>query len=196
MNKYKLGVEIGCGDRYSSELYGRWNEFEQIQLIEPNEILYHNISSAPNPEENISVGNFAIAENKRKLYLPGDKRPFFNFGYCSFLQEAESFLKNSCEDESFNFWQPLKSLVNCKTMSEIDSGQIDYLVLTCQGSEMSVLEDMVSRPKVIRTKYYCHNAKHWEYYNQISTLLAKYGYTPNLLDRSQYSTYFHIEWTK
>jgi len=190
MNKYKLGVEIGCGDRYSSELYGRWNEFEQIQLIEPNEILYHDISSAPNPEENISVGNFAISDNS------AEEQPFYNFGYCSFLSKASSFLKLSCEDSAPDHWFDLQTMVKCKKMGQIDCRDIDYLVLTCQGSEMFVLNNMVSRPKVIRTKYYCHNAKHWEYYNQISTLLAKYGYTPNLLDRSQYSTYFHIEWTK
>lgn len=189
-------MEIGAGDRYSSELISAYNDFEQIKLIEPNAILYHDLASAPNPHENISVGNFAVAENKRKLYLPGDKRPFYNFGYCSFLQESESFLKNSCEHNALDFWGPMRTLVPCQSMKSIDSGEIDYLILTCQGSEMFVLDDMVSRPKVIITKYYCHNAKHWEYYNQISEWMAKNGYKGNLLDKSQYDTYFHIEYRK
>ena len=193
--KYGLGVEIGAGDRYSSELLNRAEEFEAVQLIEPNAILYHDIASA-DKAENVSVGNFAIAENKRKLYLPGDKRSFYNFGYCSFLEGADSFLKLSCEDESFVCWQPLKSLVRWEPMSKIDTGNIDYLILTCHGSEMFVLEDMISRPQIIRTKYYCHNAKHWEYYGQISKWMGTNGYIGTLLETNQHHTFMHIEFKK
>ncbi len=196
MKKYKLGMEIGCGDRYSSELLNRAEEFEAIQLIEPNPILYKDISSAPNPHGNISTGNFAIAETKRQLYPLNSNRYFYNFGYCSFLQEANSFLQLSCEEESFNFWMPFRILVKCSSMAQIDKGDIDYLILTCHGSEVAILEEMVSRPQVIRTKYYCHNHKHWQYYSQITMWMAKNGYVGTLLEKSQYDTYFHIEYIK
>lgn len=189
MKKYKLGMEIGAGDRYSSELISAYNDFEQIKLIEPNSILYHDLASAPNPHENISVGNFAIDSTYGVSEM-------YCFGYCSFLSHANSFLKLSCEEDAAEYWKSLKTLVNAKRMRQVDSGEIDYLVLTCQGSEMFVLDDMISRPEIIETKYYCHNAKHWEYYNQISVWMAKNGYVGNLLDKSQYDTYFHIEYRK
>lgn len=189
MKKYKLGVEIGCGDRYSSELVGRFAEFEQIKLIEPNKILYHDIATAPNPHDNIVTANFAISE------LDGEDK-FYGFGYCSFLHNASSFLNLSCEDDAFKYWAPLSYFVKCQKMSSIDKGDIDYLILTCQGSEMFVLEDMISRPQIIRTKYYCHNAKHWQHSNQITAWMMKNGYTGRLIETNLHNTFMHIEFTK
>lgn len=182
-------MEIGAGDRYSSELLGRFAEFDEIRLIEPNKILYHDLATAPNPHDNIITANFAISYLNVDQYL-------FNFGYCSFLAAASSFLTNSCEDDAYKFWEPLRSTVKCERMDKIDNGEIDYLVLTCHGSETFVLDYMISRPKIIRTKYYCHNAEHWEYYNNITAWMGKNGYTGHLLERNQHGTFMHIEFVK
>lgn len=189
MKKYKLGVEIGAGDRYSSELIGRYEEFDQIRLIEPNAVLYHDLATAPNPHDNIITGNFAISDFDGKVGL-------YHFGYCSFIFASHSFLELSCEQGAWTFWEPMCSDVKCTKMSKIDNGEIDYLILTCQGSEMFVLNDMISRPKIIRTKYYCHNAKHWAYYNQISNWMNINNYTARLLEINQHSTFLHLEFSK
>lgn len=188
MKRYKLGVEVGAGDRYSSELLNRAAEFEAVQLIEPNAILHHDLASA-DKAENVSVGNFAISD-----FEGNDK--FYNFGYCSFLHNADSFLTLSCEENAWKYWKLLSNLVQSKKMSSIDVGNIDYLILTCHGSEIFVLEDMISRPQIIRTKYYCHNAKHWEYYNKISKWMGENGYSGTVLETNQYQTFMHIEFKK
>lgn len=186
--KYKLGVEIGAGDRYSSELLNRAGEFEAVQLIEPNTILHHDLASA-DKAENVSVGNFAVSYIDMDQYL-------YNFGYCSCLAAASSFLADSCEDNAHDFWLPLRTETKCMRMSQIDRGDIDYLVLTCQGSEIFVLNDMISRPQIIRTKYYCHNAKHWETYNGITAWMMKNGYSGTVLETNQHHTFMHIEFKR
>lgn len=189
MKKYKLGMEIGCGDRYSSLLVNRYEEFDKIYLIEPNNRLFKDMASAANPWENIVVGNFAIGPEKKFS-------TFYDFGYASFLEESDSFLKLSCEDNALDFWKIFAYHKNVLTMDSVDLGDIDYLVLTNQGSEIFVLDKMVSRPSIIITKYYCHNAKHWEHYNKVTTWMAKNGYVGKLLDRNEHGTYLHIEFKK
>lgn len=196
MKKYKLGVEIGAGDRYSSELLDRKEEFEEIHLIEPNKALYESFYHVGTHFDNIRVFNFAVSNYSSIEGMGCSDEAFYNFGYCSFLRCASSFLKLSCEDNATEYWRPLLQMVKCKRMNEIDKGNIDYLVLTCNGSEMFVLDDMKSRPSIIRTKYYCHNAKHWQYYNQVSAWMDNNGYKGKILDRSQYSTYYHLEFQK
>jgi hypothetical protein len=190
MKKFKRAMEIGCGDRNSSELLHRTTEFDNIYLIEPNKILYHDVMNFVAPYENVAVGNFAIGKEN------GSER-FYHFGYCSFLESSNSFLKTSCEPEALCYWVSyVNRNVETRTMSSIDLGDIDYLILTNQGSEMFVLDDMISRPQVIRTKYYCHNAKHWEYYNKVTAWMQQNGYQGNLLDRNEHGTFLHIEFVK
>ena len=189
MKKHKVAMEIGCGDRYSSLLVNRYEEFDKIYLIEPNNRLFKDIASAANPWENITVGNFAIGPEKKVS-------TFYDFGYASFLEEADSFLKLSCEENAVDFWKLFAYPKHVMTMDTVDLGDIDYLVLTNQGSEMFVLDKMVSRPSTIITKYYCHNAKHWEHYNKVTAWMAKNGYAGKLLDRNEHGTYLHIEFIK
>lgn len=189
MKKYNLGVEIGCGDRYSSELINRGEEFCSIKLIEPNPILYRDIASAPNPYENISVGNFAITKECREedMYL---------FGYCTFMESANSFLQLSIEENGLRNWALLKKKVRCFAMDFLDKGGIDYLILTNNGCELDVLNFMVSRPEIIRTKYYCHNQKHWQYYNQVTAWMDKNGYIGRVTEMSQYGTFLNLQFER
>lgn len=193
MKKYHKGVEVGAGDSYSSQLLKRKDEFEFLWLIEPNNILFEDLSK--------SLGHFKIKQDR--VYLmnaaasnSSENKELFNFGYCSYVEGNESFIKMSCEPEAETFWKPLKTKTHCFKFGDIDEGDIDYLVLTCNGGEMDVLNQMKSRPEIITTKFYCHNGHHWAYYNQIARWMRQNNYGGNVLEKSMYDTYFHLEFTR
>ncbi len=100
------------------------------------------------------------------------------------------------EGSAESFWAPLLQDVVVYDMNKVDDGTIDLLVLTCNGSEMNVLSRMRSRPVRMVTRYYCHNERHWEYYNRIGAWMAMNGYTHRVRESNQHGTFFHVEWTR
>jgi hypothetical protein len=176
-------IEIGAGDSYSSELLKISHLFDEVELVEPNESFCYDLLKHQKP--NITILNRAVSNYAgwgRLIYA----------GYCSYLSEASSFLKLSCEENSEKFFHTQlitvfdsKSIKNC-----------DYLVLTCHGSEFNILTNLEIRPKIITTKFYCHNQSHWNYYNQIINWMNKNGYVGQLRETNQYKTYFDLIFTK
>ena len=185
---FNYAVEIGAGDSSTSILLK--SNFDKILLIEPNKLLFNDLNNFINQNNlEIETKNIAISNLNNEQNL-------FNFGYCSFLEGKPSFLKLSCEDGAEEYWKPRISKCECRNFSNIDNGNIDYLVLTANGSELDVLENIISRPQIIKTKYYCHNQQHWLYYNQISFWMQVNNYKPNILYTNTYQTFFEIDFIK
>ncbi len=184
----RRALEIGAGDSYSSELISYGSHVETVELWEPNYILARDLLDKASG--NVITHFAAIGDFTGKADL-------YSLGYSSYLAGAPSFIALSVEEGSpERFWAPLVQDVFIYSITDIDHGDIDLLVLTCHGSELAILNKMVSRPVCIRTKYYCHNHRHWEYYTQITHWMAKHGYTHKVLETNQHGTFFHIEWTK
>jgi hypothetical protein len=187
-HKFNYAVEIGAGDSSSSILLK--SSSDKILLIEPNKLLFDDLNNyIIHNQLDIGIKNIAISELNHEQNL-------FNFGYCSFLEGKPSFLKLSCEDGAEQYWKPRISKCECINFNNIDNGNIDYLVLTANGSELEVLKNIISRPQIIKTKYYCHNQQHWLYYNQISDWMQVNNYKPNILRSNTYQTFFEIDFIK
>ena len=186
----RRAVEIGAGDSYSSELISYGTHVERVELWEPNAILARDLLNKAGGNVITHCAAISISDFAGKANL-------YSLGYSSYLQGAPSFIALSVEEGSAEcFWAPLVQKVYVYSIIEIDYGDIDLLVLTCHGSELSILSHMVSRPVCIRTKYYCHNQAHWRYYNEITSWMNINGYKHRVLDTNQHGTFFHIEWTK
>ena len=196
-NKFKFAVEVGAGDRASSILAkNSWfidghhpYKADKSILIEPNPILFKDLTVFLTPLRDFRVINTAFSNKTgwSKLLL---------FGYCSYLVGKPSFLNLSCEADAENFWDGISYDVYTQKFSSFDNGEIDLLVLTCNGAELDILENMTSRPIIIRTKFYAHNAKHWEYYNKIVNWMKANGYQSNVLDTNQHRTFFDVEFIR
>lgn len=187
---FNYAVEVGAGDASSSFLLKNYNKFNKILLIEPNGLFLKDL-------DNYILKNGIKADLKNiAISNVNEENLFFNFAYASFLKDKPSFLKLSCEDNAQDYWLPLASNCKCVSFDLIDDGQIDYLVLTSNGSEFDVLSKMISRPKVIKTKYYCHNSKHWLYYNSVTEWMRKNNYNYNIVNTNQHNTYFEIDFIK
>jgi len=170
-------IEIGAGDSYSSELLKISHLFDEIELYEPNLIFYSDL--AKKQTNKIKTHHNAISNFNGLSQL-------YNLGYCSYLENTKSFVKLSCEDNAKDFFYK-------NPVQVLDSRFIkdcNYLVLTCHGSEFNVLTNLEIRPKIITTKFYCHNQNHWNYYNQIIDWMNKNGYIGQLRETNQYKTYF------
>lgn len=184
--KYSHIVEIGAGDSYSSRCLSMSTHAERVELFEPNRVLFDDLRRFSQGLENVRVFNAAISKASKMYHL----------GYASFMEDSRSFLGDMLEPEGFPFLSPLLLEVPQMTMSAIDDGTIDLLVLTTNGGESKILKEMVSRPKVIYTKHYCHAEKHWEDANQTIAWLVGAGYQSFLLDTNQHRTYHSLEWRR
>lgn len=189
-------VEIGAGDSWSSQGIALLKELSstcRVDLFEPNSIfcadLAESLEGLSKTNPNVNVYGLALSD----LSYEGN---LYYLGYASYLAGAQSFIRQSIEDEGEQFWRPLVRMVNVVDVRVYDHGDIDYLVLTANGVELDILNALRSRPKIIRTKFYCHNIKHWEYTNEIIRWMGINSYQGVTLESSPHHTFFHIEWTK
>lgn len=89
------------------------------------------------------------------------------------LNGGSSFLADS--------WSPTYSASNLievpvKPWAEIDDGKIDAMVLDCEGQEWAVLQDMVSRPKLLSVEVWPSNP----YAKEIFEWFDGNGYRPRM----------------
>ncbi len=182
-------VEIGAGDSFSSQVLPLASHVERIQLVEPNMILAEKLSAAANTwKGRVTVHGCAVGATAGRV-------PLVHMGYASYLLGAPSFLATSIEPDGESYWSPLTAPVTVTTMDQIDDGTIDYLVLTSNGSELDCLAAMRSRPYIIRTKFYLHNAKQGVVAQQVVTWLREHGYWDGrVVESNQHGTYQHAEW--
>ncbi len=186
----KRAVEIGAGDSYSSDLLSYSSHVARVDLYEPNAVLLEDLTRGAAGLDNVNVYGLAISDQSYEGSL-------YTLGYASYLSGALSFMRLSVEDGGdVSFWSALKQRVSVVDIRSVDHGDVDLLVLTCQGSELGILNVLRSRPVEIRVKYYCHNGKHWDYYNRITDWMAREGYQGKVLDRNEHGTFFSLSWIK
>ncbi len=185
-------MEIGAGDRASSQALvdDTWRAAGRITLYEPNEILWRDLVKAHDilPDARVQVLRAAVAATSGYAEL-------IHMGYASYLEGAPSFLATSVEPEGQAFWAPLRAEVALRRMRDIDDGTVDLLIVTSNGLDREVIEDMISRPREIRTKAYVHNAAQVEVAQGVSRALMERGYRGRVVERNQHGTFLSIVWT-
>ncbi len=160
------------------------------ESISTNQILYKDLELSSQGLSNVTVHDCALSDS---TYVGN----LFLLGYSSYLEGAQSFIRLSVEKGSDQvFWAPLGHGVCVYDTKTMDPGDIDLLVLTANGSELKILSRLVSRPICIRVKYYCHNQKHWDYYNQVTAWMINNGYVVKTLETNLHNTYYHLECIK
>ncbi|SRR3990167_2804832 len=199
MNKLDLfrvsvGAEIGCGDWRSCEI--KDYSVDNIYLFEPNILFYQDIVKNTINDGRIKSFNCAISD---KDYIG----QFYNYGYTSFLKGSDSFVnlwswdalgKNPPSDPEI-YYKDLTSNVIVLNSAQLDKN-INFLVLTCNGCEYKVLQNLEFRPKYIQVKYYLHTTKQMAYFNLISSWMGQNKYKPNVLEQARYNTYFNLIFIK
>lgn len=198
-NKIDLGenlivAEVGCGDWRSSDVK-RYN-FETAYLFEPNILLYQDIVKNTIDNKNIKSFNCALSDRD---YIG----KFYNYGYASFLKGSDSFVnlwswdalgKNPPSDPEI-FYKDLTTNVVVFDSKILDK-DINLLILTNNGCEYKVLQNLQFRPKFIQVKYYLHTTKQMAYFDLISGWMRQNGYMSNVLETVQYNTYFNLLFVK
>lgn len=184
---YNFGVEVGAGDSYSSYLGNNKGLIHRSLLIEPNPVLFEDLSKLA--DENCKVLECAIGPES-------NKKKFYNMGYASFLESAPSFMNLSLREPIEKFLGHVSTIVDVKKFEEIDTGDIDVLFINCNGAELYVLNNMKSSPKLIRCCFYVHNAEQWAHYGGVNSKLESMGYRSNILNKNRFGTYYEIAFTK
>jgi len=176
----KLGVEIGAGDPKSSFLFKNKDYFDEIVLFEPNNILFNELKSIQN--DKIKIYNKVLGgETKQEL--------FYTLGQSSFLKGAKSFLNLAHDENPEEYLIKFAKQRNVETLMELETRHIDFLNLTCNGSELDVLYGMVGRPTIIRIVLYIHNNRHGEYARQLFNCLLQSGYKIVKQNTNKLNTY-------
>ncbi len=191
--KWNHVVEVGAGDRASSRALDKdiWSCANRITLYEPNPILYDDLVKAEHVlPKRIQFSESAVAASSGYADL-------ICLGYASHLDGAPSFLATSIEIKGRAFLYPLRHEVAVTRMAHVDQHRdIDYLILSAGGLEREILEDMVSKPKVIETKSYLHNSLQLELFEAIKGWTAKNGYVGQVVDSNQHGTFLSVHWFK
>ena len=183
---YNHIVEIGSGDEFSSEAIKLYDLANKITIFEPNKILFNSISNFAKKYNNIEVNEIAISSSE---YL-------YNLGYASFMEGTDSFIATAIEGNGFQYLQTVRTKVKSKNIFEVDKGDIDYLILNITGGEIEILKKIISKPKVIITKSYCHTENQLKNFEFLMQLLLKSEYKPTLINGNQTRTFFHLQWNK
>ena len=185
-------VEVGAGDAESSQLLPNVPVIDRVTLIEPNTILARSLIAATQSHRHVLV--YPAAAGVQEGWAP-----LVHMGYGSFIKGAPAFLPLGCEADCETYWAPLTSVVPVMTLAEVEKerGPIDWLVLTCNGSECAALATLTSCPKLIHTKAYLHNPRHFAAYNDLMGWLVYCGYRASeLLETNQHQTYAHTRWVR
>ncbi len=184
-------VEIGAGDRWSSEGLARAmaGHADKVTLYEPNSILRADLGvAAEYPSLNLTIRPEAVN-------AVGGQQLLYHLGYASYLAGEPSFYATSIEPEGVPFLTPLARAVEVVTTNQAITADVDALVLTAGGAERAILETMTARPKVLWTKHYCHRPEQWEETHQILALLDRYGYQTRVISVNQHRTFHALEHT-
>ena len=193
--KLSKGVEIGAGDYAASFLLKNRDVFDQIELYEPNPVLFEDLRSKIGNFDRVNLFDFAVSN------YSSDGDIFFNVGRSSFLKGAESFLNLTHKESPDEGTLPeeyligLSTSVKVKNIKEIDN-EIDFLSLTCNGCEFNILSAMQSRPKMVRVCAYVHNQHHRQYYSKISQWMSSNDYILNGHNSNKLGTFSELFFVK
>lgn len=140
MKIYEIGVGEPNVCRTTGYQLGDFRNTEhECVLFEPNpETFVKNLQTLSN-EKNYKIYNCAVGDKTCpiRFYLAGDS------SFVEGVQSPEKTFKPDCEN-SLKFVD-----VMMVDMASVDPGDIDILLLDCEGSEYQVLVNMKSRPSKI-----------------------------------------------
>lgn len=189
---YKHVVEIGAGDRHSSEALKLCDRAERVTLYEPNQLLCDDLMEANHyPVSKIAIHRVAVGG------LGGDRVELFHMGYASWVLNVPSFMATSCEPEGFTFLEPLLRSVPSLDAAEAVGEDVDLLILTCNGSERFCLESLDQHkrfPRQIRTAHYIHNGKQSAEAQAVWAWFQMRGYRGEATETNQHRTFYRVSW--
>lgn len=182
-------VEIGAGDRHVSRglRLATLGAARHVTLYEPNPILRADLELAAAELPIVSVRPEAVTSVFAPLYL---------LGYASFLHGAPSFLGTSVEPGYERWWGQLAIEVPCTKVDRMDGGGIDCLILTIGGGEIAILERLLSRPSIIETAHYVHNAAQVADAQAAWGWLQRNGYKGEVVASNEHRTHHRIIWRR
>jgi hypothetical protein len=190
MTRMRHVMEVGAGDGHSSLGLPWATHADKVSLYEPNQLLWADLNRAAAGMNHVTVHPCAVSNTTGIAQL-------VHLGYASYLAGAPSFLRTSIEDEGEQWFKPLMRGVVVADMKEVDrAGDVDMLVLTPNGVELEILSAMVSRPKVIYTKHYMHNAEQCVHNQRVFGWLEAEDYRAVVVETNMHNTFYHLSWTK
>lgn len=142
--------EIGVGHLYHCRTLPFINSDAECWLFEPNPMCFTELESHLSHHPNFKLFNYAVgAENKEcHLCLAGPS---------SFLEGIDSPEKsrNPSADKELT-----KVVVRVKSIKDIDTGDIDVLLLDTEGSEFDIIKNLISRPRQISVEMYSFGVRY------------------------------------
>jgi FkbM family methyltransferase len=174
-NSLKVFCEVGVyfwneeGKNYC-RLEKQVNDNKIIILIEPLPRCVENIKQYTKNKTNIILYPYAISNQTGKTFI-------YDQGAAAFINEVKGktprdvFWPNSVLDKPIT--------IQTITFDKIDPGNIDVLFIDTEGSEYFVLENMVSRPKVIAIEtHFEENGKSYRnpYFDKINKWITNNNY--------------------
>lgn len=137
--------EIGVGsDLSKSTALTISTKDSKIILFEANPNSYKKLKKQLGKDKpNVTLINVAIGDNNKKIKL-------WDLEDCSFVDGIKSPIVQNNNNDIKKACPNGKLLnVKCRKISEYDNGNIEYLMIDCEGSEWFVLKHLISRPEAI-----------------------------------------------
>lgn len=194
---YSHVVEIGAGDRYSSEALplALNGQARKVTLYEPNWLLYADLAVAVEQAQMADVRAVEAAVASATW----DRDALFHLGYASWMNGVPSFVATSVEPEGLPYLAPLMRMVAIVETSNVVTPDVDLLILTCNGCERVCLESLDQhgrRPVEIRTKHYIHNAVQGEVAGRVWRWMQDNRYHGTITEGNQHSTFLAVKWER
>jgi len=138
--KYKHVVEIGVYKPNTANTLGFIKEGTFCTLFEADPDIATEIKDQFSKKYNVKVHSCALtsSEGSMKLYKAGSSSFLETVDYSPAIMH-DGYQKNDSDTIK----------VNTKRFSTFDKGDIDILSIDIEGGEWDVINDMISRPKVI-----------------------------------------------
>lgn len=142
-------------------------------FVEPDEDAFAQLQDAVGHLENVRLISSAISSESGSVTL-------VNAGPSTYVKGLRSpaVVNDGLIEESASIQR-----VACITFDEIDDGSIDYLRVDTEGSEWCVIENLVSRPRLIVLELFGKRYIN-PYKRQIRSWLSTEGYMPILMDNT------------
>lgn len=194
---YRHVMEIGAGDRYSSEALpiALNGQARKVTLYEPNILLASDLGlyldGCRPPSVDIRLHQMAVAS------ATWGQLDFYHMGYASWALGAPSFMRTSIEPEGLDYLGPLVRKVTGVEAGKVVTEDVDLLILTCNGCERYCLESMEQHnrwPQEIRTAHYIHNHAQSEEAGHIWRMLSQRGYQATVTAQNQHRTFARLTW--
>jgi hypothetical protein len=172
--KFNNALEIGASDAEGSFVLKHYSNFEKATLIEPNIILFRDLMEKTYNLKNITIKNFAISNFSGIESL-------YHIGRSSFLKNSNSFLTLASKSPWSGslpeyYLSKLSSPVEVVDIKLFDHNDFDFISICCNGSELSIIKNLTTKPKFLRCTFHFQNAEQCQYSQSILTLLKEYNY--------------------